>query len=263
MARALPSIRRLNGHFSGRDWGATIRRSANSLRWRSGLGSWRRGGGVRQCTLSRSRAGNSNRPMVKFRRQGVRTEAELHQGFSFRKAGGGKTVHGLIAEHGIASLRIPLAGRVSVKVPFPDERALDFFDAVGLQMKAREALIARKRAGLDLTCGSRLMLRGVRRGMTGSHSSACRRVHSCLAYGPMSRSRVGGCSMISGGMGRRRSAGLPRSRVYCQSRSSFGWGTGDRLCRSARRGTLRRAKCAACQPYPGCQNHKTYAQLAN
>ena len=51
-------------------------------------------------------------------------------------------MHRLIAEHGFAGARIPLAVGITLKESLANQRLLDLFDALRLQVSARQALLA-------------------------------------------------------------------------------------------------------------------------
>ena len=116
------------------------------LGWRRSLGNRRRGGRHGKIALGGARTRNPCRTTIEFSRQRVRAQTELHQRFGFRQSRSGKPMLRLIAQHGVMGARIPLAARITLKVTLTNQRLLNFLYALGLQVKARPALLTGQRA---------------------------------------------------------------------------------------------------------------------
>ena len=90
--------------------------------------------------------------MIEVRGQRVRAQAQFHQRFGFRQAGGGESMIQLIVQHGVVGRRVPLAVGVTVQVTLADERLLNFLHALRLQVEARQALPAGELTGPPFAC---------------------------------------------------------------------------------------------------------------
>lgn len=112
---------------------------------RSGRGgSIRRGISARGVGLrGRVNAGLRRRARVNFFRQGMRAQAEFHQGFCFGQPRAGKTVVGLIAPHRLTRRVVPFARGFLLEVSRLNQAPLNLFHALRLEAEVRQASCAR------------------------------------------------------------------------------------------------------------------------
>ena len=105
-------------------------------------------------------------------------------------------MHCLIAQHGFAGARIPLAVGITLKVSLTNQGLLDLFDALRLQVNARQALLASQRARLRtsrMPCAAgTLVLGGVSCRMIRRpfHGRGRGHMRSGFSRGRMHRARV-------------------------------------------------------------------------
>ena len=90
-----------------------------------------------------ARARDSRRSMIEFRRQRVRTQAQLHQRLGLRQTGSREPMVHLIPKHGVMGAGVPLAAGVALEVTLANQCLLNFLCALWLQVEARQALLAR------------------------------------------------------------------------------------------------------------------------
>jgi len=91
--------------------------------------------------------------MIEFGGQRVRAQTEFHQRFGFRQTRSGEPMVRLIVLHRFMRARVPLAACITLKVALANQRLLDFLNALRLQVKARQSLLAAERAGPPMARG--------------------------------------------------------------------------------------------------------------